>query len=101
MKQSLSTLVLFGGLSLIALTGCAAQGGYYVRVPPPPARYGVVGYAPGPGYVWTDGYYANRYGRYEWVPGRWVRPPRRNSVWIRGEWQHTPRGYYFRQGHWR
>ena len=54
------------------LTGCAARNGYAaVRFGPPPApRYGIVGYAPGPGFVWTEGYWDWRGGRWFWVDGR-------------------------------
>ena len=56
MKRLLLTGTVFLGT---ILTGCAG-GGYYASArigPPPPPRYGVMGYAPGPGYVWTDGYW--------------------------------------------
>jgi hypothetical protein len=50
-------LLLMSTLALGAIvTGCAGSGGYVVRYgPPPPPRYGAMGYAPGPGFVWTDG----------------------------------------------
>ncbi len=103
MKRSLSALVLFGGLALVSLTGCASHygGGYYASIPPPPARYGVQGYAPAPGYVWADGYYAYGSGRYDWSPGRWVRPPRARSQWVPGQWERDHRGYRLRRGYWR
>jgi hypothetical protein len=102
MKHWLSTAVVFGGLSLLSVTGCAnGGGGYYARVGPPPPRYGVMGYAPGPGYVWTDGYYDYRGGRYNWVQGNWRRPPRSRSQWVPGQWTPHNRGYRFRRGYWR
>jgi hypothetical protein len=103
MKRSVSISILFGGLSLIALTGCAGgySSGYYAYVPPPAPRYGVLGYAPAPGYVWTDGYYVYGRGRYNWVPGRWARPPRGHSEWVPGRWNHDGRGYRFHRGYWR
>ncbi|MEO8125843.1 MAG: hypothetical protein ABJF23_33370 [Bryobacteraceae bacterium] len=98
MKRSLSIAVLVGGL---VLAGC--EGGYsvYATVPPPPGRYGVQGYAPGPGYMWTDGYYGYSGGRYVWNSGRWARPPRGRSHWEPGQWQQQGRGYRLRRGHWR
>lgn len=103
MKRSLLILGLFGGLALMAATGCASRygGGYYSSVPPPPARYGVQGYAPGPGYIWTDGVYLYRSNRYDWSPGRWARPPRPHAQWVPGEWNRDHRGYRLRRGHWR
>ena len=43
------------------LSGCAARGAVVGFAPPPP-RYAVVGVAPGPGYVWTEGFYDYRGG---------------------------------------
>ena len=56
MKKLLLVGIAFLGTML---TGCAAGNGYAAMRfgPPPPPRYGVMGFAPGPGYVWTDGYW--------------------------------------------
>ena len=96
-KLLLTGTVLLGTL----LTGCA--GGYYsarIGAPPPP-RYGFVGVAPGPGYVWTDGFWDLRGGRWYWVNGRWMRPPRGRSVWVPNEWRHESGRYQLRRGYWR
>jgi hypothetical protein len=92
-------------LSLAMMTACASRGyvaGYYgPRVPPPAPRYGAVGYAPGPGYVWCEGSWDWR-DRWVWAPGYWARPPRPHAVWAAGRWNSGPRGRYeFRRGHWR
>jgi WXXGXW repeat (2 copies) len=83
-----------------ALNGCAASAGYYARVPLPPPPPGAVyarGYAPGPGYVYRDGYY-NWSGRsYVWIGGGWVLPPRPRAVWIAPGWH----GRRWRGGYWR
>src|SRR6478609_5441134 len=91
--------------TLLAATAVSACGqpryyGYSVP-PPPPPRHGVVGYAPGPGYVWADGFYDLRGNRWVWVPGYWVRPPRPRAVWVRPYWEPRGRGYYFHRGRWR
>jgi hypothetical protein len=64
MKKSLlaAAFVLFGTI----LTGCA--GGYrysygYAGYGPPAPRYRVIGVAPGPGYVWVNGYWGWRGSR--------------------------------------
>lgn len=82
-------------------SGCAAHGAVIVRVAPPAPRYGVIGVAPHPGYVWTEGYYNYRGGSYGWVPGRWMRPPRPHAVWVPGAWVEGRRGYEFHRGYWR
>ena len=84
------------------LTGCAAgyggySGGYVARYgPPPPPRYGIVGVAPGPGYLWADGFWDLRGGRWFWVNGSWRRPPHRRwnpmtkQPWDSGRWTLDP-----------
>ncbi len=90
--------VFFGTL----LTGCAGNGALYVRTAPPAPRYGVVGVAPGPGYVWTDGYWDWRGGGWYWRDGRWMRPPHRHATWVPDRWENRGRNRYaFRRGHWR
>lgn len=85
------------------LTGCAAGSGYTtVRFgPPPPPRYGIVGVAPGPGFVWTDGYWDRRGAQWYWVGGRWMRPPRGRGVWVPGTWHQDRNRWRFQRGHWR
>ena len=97
MKRNLlaATFVLAGTL----LTGCGP--GYVVVAAPPPPRYGVMGYAPSPGYVWTDGFYDLRGSAWVWVPGTWRRPPRPGSVWVTSAWRQEGRGYRFHRGYWR
>ncbi|MGA3044528.1 MAG: hypothetical protein ABSF54_27460 [Bryobacteraceae bacterium] len=93
------TLLLLVTLTLLALSAC--YGGVYVRVPPPPARYGVVGYAPGPGFVWADGYWDWRGGNWFWVGGTWMRPPRPGVVWVAPRWVPYGHRYRFVRGYWR
>ena len=98
MKQKLlaGSFLMFGAI----LNACAG-GGYYVRYGPPAPRYAVVGVAPGPGYVWTNGYWDRRGNNWGWVEGRWMRPPRPRAVWMAPEWRHEGRGYRFHRGYWR
>jgi hypothetical protein len=78
-------------------------GAVFVRTPPPrPLVVGPVGRRPGPGFVWTGGYY--RWGGtrgYVWVPGRWRRPPRARAVWVPPRWRRSRGGYTFVAGGWR
>ena len=82
--------------SLLATTGCV---GYVVQGPPPP-RYAVVGVAPGPQYVWADGYWDWR-GAWVWAPGRLVVRPRPYAVWAPARWERRGRRWAFIRGHWR
>ena len=83
-----------------ALTACAG-GVYYQAYAPPPPRYGMVGVAPGPGFVWTEGYWDWRDRNWFWVGGRWMRPPHARAMWVAPEWRHEGRGYRFHRGYWR
>lgn len=103
MKRKLlgaAAVVVFGGI----LAACGEGYGYnygYVGYGPPAPRYRVYGVAPGPGYVWMDGHWGYRGGRYEWDEGRWARPPRGRHHWERGEWRHEGRGWRYHDGRWR
>ena len=70
MKRVLGAFVLAAATLIPAARAHAAQVGIAVQIgPPAPAYY--AGYAPpcpGPGYIWTPGYYAGAV----WMPGRWV-----------------------------
>lgn len=98
MKRSLlpAALVLAGTI----LTGCAG-GAYVVAAGPPPPRYGVMGYAPGAGYVWTEGFYDLRGSSWVWVPGAWRRPPRPGRVWVSSTWVRSGNHWRFHNGYWR
>ncbi|MGO9258127.1 MAG: hypothetical protein ACLQU1_17705 [Bryobacteraceae bacterium] len=100
MKSKLlaGTLIALGAF----VSGCApGPGMYYTAYAPPAPRYAAVGVAPGPGYVWTTGYWNRAGGNWAWSEGRWMRPPRARAVWVSPEWRHEGRGYRFYRGYWR
>src|ERR1700686_3585204 len=82
LKKVVATVVLLVGTSLAA----SARVGVGVVVgtapPAPVVVAGPVGVAPGPGYVWVDGYWDWGGGGWVWGPGRWVLPPRPGAVWV-------------------
>ncbi|MFY9724649.1 MAG: hypothetical protein WB579_09395 [Bryobacteraceae bacterium] len=98
MKRKLLTAALLMAGSV--LTACAGGAGVFIAEPPPP-RYGVIGVAPGPGFVWTDGFWDLRGGAWAWAPGRWVRSPRPRAVWVAPAWRHEGRHWRYHRGHWR
>src|SRR2546425_5813244 len=53
---------------------------------PPPVRVETQTVAPGPGYVWTSGYWRWTGTTYVWVPGTWVVRQRPGGVWVEGHW---------------
>ena len=102
MSRWLARNVLWCGLAAGSLTGCA--GGYvgvYARTPPPPVRVETYGPAPGPGYLWINGYWGYRGNAYVWNPGRWDRPPRGRRRWEDGRWERHGDRYRWRDGRWR
>jgi hypothetical protein len=96
-------LLAFVFLVIGILSACASHNGYYTAryAPPPPRVVGFVGSAPGPGYVWTDGYWVYRGNNWAWTNGVWVRPPRPRAVWVPHQWRRDGRGYRLYPGHWR
>jgi hypothetical protein len=100
MKQAVLAGVM---LASSGLTACASQAYVAYQVPPPPApmAVGAVGYSPGPGFVWADGFWDLRGGRWAWVGGEWRRPPRGHAVWVRPYWQPHGRSWRFHRGYWR
>jgi hypothetical protein len=89
------------GLAALLITGCGG-GVYYATTPPPPVRVeAAFGPAPGPGYVWVNGYWGWRGSAYAWMPGRYVRPPHPHSVWVEPRWERRGERYRFYEGRWR
>ncbi|MGO9097259.1 MAG: hypothetical protein ACLQGV_18815 [Bryobacteraceae bacterium] len=98
LKGALLATVLLATLAPIA---CGPPVYAYRVPPPPPPILGVVGYAPGPGYVWIDGFYDLRGSAWVWRPGYWVRPPHPHAVWVRAYWEPHGHSYRFHRGYWR
>jgi hypothetical protein len=70
--------------------------------PPPPRHEVVVGVAPGPDYIWVDGYWDGTPGNYVWVKGHWDRPPHAHGVWVAPHWDKDRDGHYHQtKGEWR
>ncbi len=90
--------------AVLALSACEhAAFTFYsgVTVGPPPMRaFGPVGVAPGPGWVWTDGYYDWAGGGWVWRPGRWARPPHPGYMWRPPRYQRYDGGYRVYRGRW-
>jgi hypothetical protein len=54
---------------------------------------------PGPGYMWTPGYWAYDDG-YFWVPGTWVLIPEAGFYWTPGYWGWNGALFVFHEGYW-
>ncbi len=103
---------LFANVALAALlaaplVGCVVDGQARVSGPvayveveeaPPPPRTHVVEIRPG--FVWIEGRWNHRGGRYEWYDGRWERE-RVGHRWEQGRWERRGRGHVWIEGGWR
>ncbi len=75
-----------------------AYGPWTYQSPPPP-RVEYRGVAPGPTYVWIDGYWNWGGVRFQWVPGYWVAPPP-GRVWVAPVWRRDGERWRSEGGRW-
>jgi len=85
---------------LLAAVPLASQAGIFVSVTiaPPVLPVYVQPAIPGPGYIWTPGYWAWD-GSYYWVPGTWVLAPV-GLLWTPGYWGWVGGVYRWNAGYW-
>lgn len=81
---------------MISLAGCAGE---YIVSTQPSEPYYVRPASPGVGYVWVDGDWYWRGGRYVYRNGYWARP-HGARVWVGGSWYRHGNGYRWRRGYW-
>lgn len=75
--------------------------GISVGIAPPPLPVYEQPMMPGPGYIWTPGYWAWNPGfGYYWVPGTWVMPPQIGLLWTPGWWGWSDGFYRWNAGYW-
>jgi hypothetical protein len=96
-----SALVLaFSLLSLSAPASAGVAVGISVGVAPPALPVYEQPACPGPGYLWTPGYWGwNEDGGYYWVPGTWVVAPA-GMLWTPGYWGFEHGRYGWHGGYW-
>lgn len=95
--------MLLIGMALLAmpLTSQAQVAvGVSVHIGPPALPVYVQPVVPGPGYVWTPGYWAYGPDGYYWVPGTWVEPPSVGLLWTPGYWGWGGGVYVWHGGYW-
>jgi hypothetical protein len=71
-----------------------------VSIAPPALPVYVQPTIPGPGYIWTPGYWAYGPAGYYWVPGTWVLPPYVGGLWTPGYWGWRNGTYLWNPGYW-
>jgi WXXGXW repeat (2 copies) len=94
---------LFAGF-LLAGQADKARAGVFVSitVEPPVLPVYVQPPVPGPGYIWTPGYWGwdEDAGDYYWVPGAWVLAPEPGLLWTPGYWGWSNGVYVWNTGYW-
>jgi hypothetical protein len=96
MKKLFFILSLAAGIA--TFSGCGPT--RYTVSTQPAAPYYSRPAAPGVGYVWVDGDWTWRGGRYVYVNGYWARPHRGYRAWTGGHWERRGNGWYWVRGHW-
>jgi hypothetical protein len=91
---------IFAASALAITIPASGQISVYIGSPPPPVRYEAVPVSPGPGFVWTAGYWGVEGNRYVWVPGRWQRPPYEGAYWTHPHYDHYDKGWQYHEGYW-
>jgi hypothetical protein len=110
MKSSLGSFLLTAAL-LGTAAGCTVEAHGRVVAPrpvigveveveeePPPPRTVVV--ETRPGFVFIEGRWFRRGGRWEWQDGRWERE-RVGHVWVAGRWERRGNRHVWIEGSWR
>jgi hypothetical protein len=81
-----------------------ANAGVFVSISaePPPLPVYAQPPIPGPGYIWTPGYWAwdEDVSDYYWVPGAWVPAPEPGLLWTPGYWAWNDGAYFWNDGYW-
>ena len=96
-----SAAALLAAAVIAAIPGRAHAGVFVsVSIAPPPLPVYVQPPIPGPGYIWTPGYWAWGDDGYYWVPGTWVLAPFVGALWTPGYWGWSDGVYIFHTGYW-
>jgi hypothetical protein len=103
-SSAMLALTLLTAPAALCVTPARAQIGIGVSISVPIAPPVLPVYTqpviPGPGYIWTPGYWAWSGTGYYWVPGTWVLPPRVGVLWTPGYWGWSNGAYVFNAGYW-
>src|SRR6185437_741441 len=92
---------LLAAAALAAVPSRAHAGVFVsVNIAPPALPVYVQPAIPGPGYIWTPGYWAWDGYEYYWVPGTWVLAPFVGALWTPGYWGWSGGVYLFHVGYW-
>jgi hypothetical protein len=94
--RSLLLVALVSSISAISSAAVVVS----VAIAPPPLPVYAQPICPGPGYIWTPGYWAYGPNGYFWVPGTWVLAPFVGALWTPGYWGWANGLYVWHAGYW-
>ena len=101
---AMAAALLLPAVILSTVAAPAAHAGVFVGVSigiaPPVLPVYTQPICPGPGYLWTPGYWAYGGEGYFWVPGVWVQPPSVGLLWTPAWWGYDGGLYRFHSGYW-
>jgi hypothetical protein len=88
----------FLAILLLAAGSTYSQISVGIRIgpPPPPRVVRVRPRAPGPGFMWVDGYWYPAGNHYKWHDGYWTRAPYAGARWIGPRYERDQ----FYEGYW-
>ena len=92
--------LLFAILALTASAVSSAALYVSVELAPPLLPVYEQPLIPGPGYIWTPGYWAWGPEGFYWVPGTWVLAPYVGALWTPGYWAWSDGLYFWHSGYW-
>jgi WXXGXW repeat (2 copies) len=87
-------------LAIPSIAAAQISVGVSIHIGPPPLPVYLQPMCPGPGYIWTPGYWAYGPDGYYWVPGTWVVAPRVGVLWTPGYWGWGGGVYLWHAGYW-
>ncbi|HXW24669.1 MAG TPA: YXWGXW repeat-containing protein [Xanthobacteraceae bacterium] len=97
---ALSLLFILAMIAVPAISSAQIAVDVAVTIEPPALPVYDQPEIPGPGYIWTPGYWAYGPEGYFWVPGTWVEAPAPELLWTPGYWGFGDGGYFWHEGYW-
>ena len=99
MKTSRYFNAMILAVLLLAIPAASFAGVFVnISIGPPALPVYAQPICPGPGYIWTPGYWAYGPDGYFWVPGTWVVAPQPGLLWTPGYWAYGPTGFFIWHG---
>src|SRR5258708_740403 len=100
LRAFIPMLLILGVLAFPAPSSASVSVGISVGIAPPLLPVYDQPPLPGPGYIWTRGYWGwGPYGYY-WAPGTWAVPPAIGLLWTPPWWGWVGGVYVFNAGYW-